>query len=144
MQLASYKQFGRLRLRPFCPSDELYGEDIDEHGQFILEQIRGAWFARWRKRPDELFVITLHLNDCSTDIAPLLFPVLGLRLEAGLSRAETDALLGTPHWQRADGGYVIHHTGGESPYEVSCGFGDGSQLSQVSVRRLDFQIPDDE
>jgi hypothetical protein len=144
MELAPYSEFGRLRLKEFCPEDKLYNEDIDEHGVFIKEEIRGVWFARWRKRPDELFVITVHLDDCSTNVVRLLFPKLGLELMPGTSRAETDALFGTPQWQRADGGLVRYRTGGDSPYEVSCGFGDGCRLSQVSVRRLDIQIPHDE
>ena len=84
MELISYAEFGRLRLKPFCPTHELYGQDIDEHGAFVTEEIRGVWFARWRGRPDELFVITVDLDDCSTDVAPRLFPRIGLQLELGL------------------------------------------------------------
>lgn len=144
MRLAPYTEFARLRLKPLCSGDELYDEDMDEHGTFIKEEIRGVWFARWRKRPDELFVMTVHLDDCSTDEAPLVFPKLGLSLRAGLSRAETDALLGTPYWQRPEGGLVSYRTSGDSPYEVSCWFRDGQRLSQVSVRRMDIQISDDD
>ena len=145
MQLVPYSEFGRLRLRPFCPDDELYDEDVDEHGDFIKEEIRGVWFARWRKRPDELFVITVHLDDCSTDVAPLLFPKIRLKLEAGITPDEAELRFECAPESQTDGREIMDfRTSGQWPYIVHCSFGDESRLRSVSVRRLDIEIPDDE
>jgi hypothetical protein len=144
MNLTPYKTFGKIRLKKFCPDDDLYDEDWDEHGEFIKEEIRGAWFARWKKRPKELVLATITLYDCSTEFAPDFFAAIGLELEKGLTRQETDARLGTPHWQRDDGDYVIYRTNGDFPYEISCGFTNDMKLCQVTVRRLDIELPDND
>ena len=143
MQLIPHQQFGRLRLRPYCPDDATYSEGIDEHGQFITEQIRGAVFARWRKKPDELVMAEITLNDCSTSVGPTFFSAIGLNLEPELSSSSTKLRFNTPpQWQRNDGGFIIFQTNGASTYEVSCGF-TNDLLCQVSVRRLDIELPDE-
>ncbi len=38
MELVSYKEFGRLRLGPFCPYDDLYEEDTD--GRVLRAPVR--------------------------------------------------------------------------------------------------------
>jgi hypothetical protein len=145
MQLVPYSEFGSLRLRPFCPGDDLYGEDLDEHGQFIKEEIRGVWFARWRKRPDELFVVTVHMDDCSTDVSPLLFPKMGLLLERGLSAAEVRKRMSAAALSdSADDSWLTFRTPGPCSYEVSCQLREGVGLQRVTVFRLDIQIPNEE
>src|SRR5262245_10875266 len=144
MELIPYPQFARLRLKPYAPTDDCYDEDVDEHGQFVKEEIRGIVFARLRKRPNELFIATVDLLDFTTDVGPPFFKDIKLNLEAGLSPKQVEARFGKkPQWKRDDGEYVIYHSDGKSPYEVSCSFDDG-RLTQVTVRRLDLEIPKDE
>jgi hypothetical protein len=144
MKLVDHQKFGKLRLRRFCPKDDLYDECHDEHGLFVIEEIRGAVFARLRKRRKELVIIDLSLNDYSTNVAPAVFSAIGLDLEPGLSAKEVVRRFGKrPRWKRKDGGYVIFNTDGDFRYEVSCAYTDDDKLCQVRVRRLDIEIPDE-
>ena len=144
MRLVPYEEFGKLRLRRFCPGDELYYECDDEHGVFIREEIRGAVFARLRKRRKELVIIDLSLNDYSTNVGPPVFSAIGLDLESGISAKDVQRRFGKlPRWKRKDGGYVIFDTDGDFCYEVSCSYDKNDKLCQVRVRRLDIDIPDE-
>jgi hypothetical protein len=144
MELVPHKKFGKLRLRRFCPNDDLYDEFDDEHGVFIREEIRGAVFARLRKRRNELVIIDLSLHDYSTNVGPAVLSAIGLGLESGISAKEVERRFGKrPRWKRKDGGYVIFDTDGEFRYEVSCAYTEDGKLCQVRVRRLDIEIPDE-
>jgi hypothetical protein len=144
MELVPHEKFGKLRLRRFCPKDDLYDECNDEHGVFIIEQIRGAVFARLRKRPKELVIIDLWLDDYSTNVGPAVFLAIGLDLERAISAKEVVHRFGKrPCWKRKDGKYVMFETDGEFRYEVSCAYTDDNKLCQVRVRRLDVEIPEE-
>jgi len=144
MELVPYEKFGKLRLRRFCPDDDLYAEFDDEHGVFVREEIRGAVFARLRKRRKELVIIDLSLDDYSTNVGPAVFSAIGLGLQSGISAKEVERRFGRrPRWKRKDGGYVIFDTDGDFHYEVSCAYSDDDKLCQVIVRRLDMEIPDE-
>lgn len=149
MKLLSYEEFGRLRLRQFCPKDDPSRQLTEEkgHSHFIQEKIGNVVFKRWFKRPDELAAVGIWADGVPSsgwpwNIVQSVLSVIGLRLQAGLSYEETAARFGTPpNWRSKDGQFAIFHTGGDSPYEVNCGFVDDMKLDRVFVRRLDMEIP---
>ncbi|HXF10024.1 MAG TPA: hypothetical protein VN625_04510 [Desulfuromonadaceae bacterium] len=105
----------------------------------------GLFLLDGGKKPDELVMAEITLNDCSTNITPAFFAAIGLKLELGLSSSDTKLRFDAPaQWQRDDGGFIIFHTSGPSAYEVSCGFTNDLLLFQVSVRRLDIELPDED
>jgi hypothetical protein len=152
MKLVPYEVFGRLRLRQFCPNDNLYKESIHKHsqGHFIQETINGfncICFTRWSKRPDELAMIVIGREGWASTIAGSVLSAIGLNLEAGLSLEETGSRFGPPpHWRKRSGRLPIFQSDGDSPYEVNCGFTDAMKLEDmklfhVVVRRLDIELP---
>lgn len=152
MKLVSYEEFGRVRLRSFCSKGDFYKESILKYsqGHFIEERTDGITFWRWSRQPDELAVIGigsvgLPSTGWVKHIAPSVLSAIGLKLEDGLSFEQVTLRFGTlPRWRQKTGHGAIFHTGGDSPYEVNCGFMDGKKLDSVGVRRLDIQNLDED
>lgn len=152
--LVSYEEFGRLRLRPFCPDDETYKEEnLETHkeevleknrGRFILEKIyRDINFWLWSGRPDELAVISIGSADFiwPRDIATPILEAIRLELEGGLTYEETASrFTAPPHWRSKDGIFAIFRTAGDSNYEVNCGFMNDGKLDRIMVHRRDMKI----
>ena len=154
MKLVPYEEFGRLRLRPSCPGDKTYKEEILEthqeevleknRGHFIMEIIcRGISFWRWSGRPDELATICIHSANFiwPKDIATPILAALGLGLDGGLTNEETASRFAVPpHWRSQNGKFAIFRTSGDSTYDVNCGFEDHGKLDRIMVHRLDLKI----
>lgn len=159
MKLVSYEEFGRLRLRPFCPKDDFCGESIveDSHCDVIAERIlvkncSAIDFVRSSKRPDELALVGIYPESWesigwASNVARSILAAIGLGLEQGLSLEQTISRFGMPaHWQSKDRRHAIFHTGGDSPYAVHCDYNpaDNDKLNRVIVHRLDIEVPDGE
>ena len=141
MELIDYSVFGSLRLKPFCRDGVLYDESEDELGRFIREEVRGIWFARLLSDPAELYVITMNIDDCSAEIATVVFSWIGLRLEEGLSPAAVEERFGyAAEAETREPRTMRFRTIGECPYWVYCSFGPERTLRGVAVQRLDLDI----
>ena len=130
--MIAHQDFSRLRLREFCPDDDLYSDDLSDDAMTFDEVIRGAWFARPFTRPDETFRVSVNLLDHSTDVGPSILRRLGLPFTRDTLSSEVIAMLGTPHRTSLPSpgvasphSEILHfhmdHGGG---YEIECVFLD--------------------
>src|SRR6186713_731531 len=95
--MIAHQDFSRLRLREFCPDDDLYSDDLSDDAMHYQESIRGVWFGRPFTRPDETFRVTVSLLDYSTDVGPSILRRFGLPFTRGTLSSEVIAMLGAPH-----------------------------------------------
>src|SRR5262245_62089474 len=91
-----HAEFGALRLKPFCKGDSLYADEDDEHGDLIVESIRGIEFSRHARAKSGTLLIYIDLLDHSTDVGPAILLHLGLPLTRRSALPEVIELLGTP------------------------------------------------
>jgi hypothetical protein len=87
-------EFQKLRLRPFCAADHLYCEECDEHGDYIVESIRGIWFFRPTRADKITCTISLDFRDNSTDCCDEILSALELPLRRDDIPQEVDQKLG--------------------------------------------------
>ena len=95
--MIAYDNFSKLRLRVFCPGDDLYSDERDEHGELICESIRGIYFARPVALPDQTFLIEVDLLDYSTDVGPEILATLGIPFTRNSTSQQVFQMLGQPH-----------------------------------------------
>lgn len=148
--MIAHDQFSRLRLREFCPGDDLYTDEADEHGEFVCESIRGIQFARPVPCPDDTFIIDIDLLDHSTDAGPAILARLGIPLSRSSTTDEVTKMLGKPteiRPHKSDAPSYLQTdsyefgVGGDSGYIISCTFlepgaRDVLPCYQVSARSL--------
>jgi hypothetical protein len=92
--MISLKEFKKLRLRPFCLTDQLYSEEREEHGDYVVESVRGVWFFRPTQEDDDTCTISLDFRDNSTDCCDAILAALGLSLRREDTPEEVDQKLG--------------------------------------------------
>jgi hypothetical protein len=76
--MITHSEFAALRLKEFCAGDRLYIDEEDEHGDFIMESIRGIDFARHSRVESGTLIIYVDLLDYSTDAGPAILQRVGL------------------------------------------------------------------
>lgn len=100
--MISHSEFSALRLSEFCSADPLYGDEADEHGDLLVESIRGIeFFSHARVKSGTLF-IEIDLLDHSTDAGPAILSHIGLPLTRQSALSEVAALLGPPASTKLD------------------------------------------
>ncbi|WP_069963057.1 hypothetical protein [Lacunisphaera limnophila] len=78
--MISIPQLAELRLRQFCPEDALYSEEPEEHGEFLVESIRGIWFLRPVSDPQATCTASIDFDDVSTDCGHAILSALSLTI----------------------------------------------------------------
>jgi len=94
--MIDHQEFGKLRLAMFCADDRLLAEEVEEHGDLVIESIRGIWFGRPVARPSETYIVDIDLLDFSTDAGPTILARLGLPLTRNSTSREVVRLVGEP------------------------------------------------
>lgn len=145
MELISYEQFGRLRLRDFLPP----GTDIEENTgwewmgtDWFNEGIGFTSFSRHVNTPDQTGGLEINFEELPAENIEHLLNAIGLPLEPGMTAQEVLSALGEPRHTRgraSDRKNFEFHLGSAHPYEVSCTvMNDQEGLIYVSVVRQDL------
>jgi hypothetical protein len=100
--MITHKKFAALRLKKFCNGDSLYGDEEDEHGDYLVESIRGIQFFRHAQVESGTLIICIDLLDHSTDAGPAILQQAGLPLTRRSSLSDAVELLGQPVRSKVD------------------------------------------
>jgi len=143
MELISYNEFGRLRLREFC------GDEVEESGfpdwewmdgHWFRENIGFTWFGRLSDMPDETGSLEIYHCELTDDVLARIFALLGLPLSMGLQFDAVVRLLDQPIAVSSfvdDRKTYEFKLGSQQPYQVSCTIQNEEGLIFVSMIRED-------
>lgn len=149
MQLISYDQFGKLRLRDFARNDAAIGEVSDWEWMGACwhnEGIGFTSFSRHVSTPDQTGGLEISFNELSADSSQLLLRTIGLPLRPGMSTTEVLSVMGSPadtHQYVSDRRSYEYSVGISEPYVVSCTVHDTEGLMYVTVIRSDLLNTDE-
>ncbi len=144
MELISYEQFAKLRLRDFVPDGAAIGETSDWEWMgscWHNEGIGFTSFSRHASTPDDTGGLEISFPELSANCNHRLLCAIGLPLRPGMSTAEVLSVLGTPtgtHQFVPDRRTYEFTVGSAQPYVVGCTVVDTEGLIHVTVVRPDL------
>lgn len=97
-----YAKFSSLTLLEFCPKYPSYSYDADEHGDLMVEEIRGIQFFRHARVASGTLFIEIDLLDHSIDVGTAILDRIGIPLTRKSTLAEVIGLLGQPTSTQVD------------------------------------------
>lgn len=100
--MISHAAFSSPTLLEFCPEDSSYTYEEDEHGDLLVEEIRGIQFFRHSRVPSGTLFIEISLLDYSTDVGPAILDRIGIPLTRKSTLTEAIGLLGRPTFSKVD------------------------------------------
>lgn len=143
MELISYNEFSRLRLRDFC-RDKIAESDTPDWewmgGQWYCDSVGFTWFGCLHDTPKETGGLEVDLGDLPERVWLRILDSLHLPLRAGMTFDMIASILGQPF---EIGTFVENRktyefrVGSAYPYIVSCTVLDDGGLVFVSVIRQD-------
>jgi hypothetical protein len=143
MELITYTDFGRLRLRNFC-GDEVAGSDTPDwewmDGQWNCDSVGFTWFGRLHDMPNETGGLEVDLADLPEPVSARILESLHLPSRAGMTLNSITSILGQPAETQTfvqDRNTYEFKVGSAHPYGVSCTVLDDGGLIFVSVIRED-------
>jgi len=143
MELISYNEFGRLRLREFCGDEVAESEYADCEwmgSHWYSDGIGFTWFGRLHDMPQETGGLEVALLDIPEPVWSRIFASLHLPLRAGMTLDAITGILGAPFETRTfveDRKTYRFKVGSKHPYRISCTVHDDDGLIFVSVIRED-------
>ncbi len=144
MQLISYDQFSKLRLRDFVAEGTPIGKVS------VWEWMGSCWhnegigftsFSRHVSTPDQTGGLEIAFTELSDNISQRLLNTIGLPLRPGMNTTDVLSVMGTPveTQQLAPDRRSYEFTAGvPQPYLVSCTVHDTDGLIHVSIVRPDL------
>lgn len=150
MELISFQDFSKLRIRDFFPEgthlflDET-GSTECAIGPAATEGLAFTYFA-WRSDESRMTAdVALDFREeCPPEIGQRILDAIKLPLRRGMSLAAAQRLLGQPEYLdlSADGQGVVRFVCGEKcPYFVACDFIKDEGLTGIVVFRRDYWHP---
>jgi hypothetical protein len=143
MELISYGEFGRLRLREFC-GDEVTESDYHEcewmGGWWYSDFVGFTWFGRLDDMPKETGGLEVSLSELPENVSSRILDTIHLPLRAGMTLDTITGILGGPFKTLTfveDRKTYEFRVGSQHPYRVSCTVHDDKGLIFVSVIRED-------
>lgn len=147
MELISYSEFAKLRLRNFVSNDvEIFEREGVEWlgGYWIGESVRGADFARWEEIPNETGGMDLDFSLLPDPTMRAILETIQLPLRPGMKLEEVYSILGQPK-ERDIFGDSVHdrqtdnfETNSAQPHHIGCSVHNDTGLLGVSVVRGDI------
>lgn len=147
MELISFQEFGKLRIRDFFPEgSQLF---LDESastecaiGRSATEGFAFTYFA-WRpNEPRMTAEVALDFREeCPPEIGIKILEAIKLPLKPGMPLREVQQLLGQPEFSNlsAEGEGFVRFVCGETwPYYVGCNVTNRSGVTGVIVFRKDY------
>jgi hypothetical protein len=144
MELISYEQFAKLRLRDFVPDRSAIREtpDWEWEGSFWFnESIGFTSFSRHVTTPDETGGLELSFSEMPAEFNQRLLSVIGLPVRRGMSHSEALSALGVPtrtHQFVRDRRSCEFTVGSDQPYVVGCTIQEIEGLIHVTIVRSDL------
>ena len=143
MELISYEQFGKLRLKQFAPPEaEVFESDGYEWmgGFWINEGTGFTSMSRHEDTPEETGGLEVDLLEFPESAVSAIFEAIQLPLRRGMSFEEVRSVLGEPektHVFVADRKTYEFTVGSQQRYYVSATLDDADGLIYVEVIRKD-------
>ena len=143
MEMISYGEFGRLRLRDFCGDEVAESESPDWEwmgGQWYCDGVGFTWFGRLHDMPKETGGLEVDLAELPERVWSRILESLHLPLRAGMTFESLASILGQPLETQTfveDRKTYEFRVGSVHPYGVSCTVLDDGGLIFVSVIRED-------
>lgn len=143
MEMISYSEFGRLRLRDFCGDEVSESESPDWEwmgGQWYCDGVGFTWFGCLNDKPKETGGLEVDLTELPERVSSRIFESLHLPLRAGMTFESITSVLGYPLKTQTyieDRKTCEFRVGSTHPYGVSCTVLDNGGLIFVSVIRED-------
>jgi|SRR5688500_7578985 len=143
--MITHSEFAALRLKEFCAGDPLYSDEEDEHGDFIMESIRGINFGRHARVESGTLIIYVDLLDHSTDAGPAILQRVGLPVTRRSTLVEVVEVLGAPVRSKIDPdrGYDFFRsdlyefvTSSENGYDITCTWLHPGQVGRHEALRV--------
>lgn len=144
MQLISYDQFSKLRLRDFVPEGMLIGEAVDWEwmgSYWYNEGIGFTSFSRHMSTPDQTGGLEISFTELPAESNRRLLSAIGLPLRPGMSAPDVLSVMGSPAetHEFVPGRHSYEFNAGiPQPYVVSCTVDDAEGLVYVTVVRPDL------
>ena len=143
MELISFEQFGKLRLKQFAPPEaEVFESGGYEWmgGFWINEGIGFTSMSRHEDTPEETGGLEVDFSELPESAVPAIFDATQLPLRRGMSFEEVRSVLGEPektHVFVADRKTYEFTVGSQQRYYVSATLDDADGLIYVEVIRKD-------
>jgi hypothetical protein len=143
MELISYEEFGRLRMKQFVPRDaEVIEADACEWmgGFWINEGIGLTSMSRHEDTPSETGGLEVDFSELPESAVAAIFDAIHLPLRPGMTLEEVRSVLGAPeqtHVFVADRKSYDFTVGSQYMYHVSATVHDANGLIDVVVIRKD-------
>ena len=145
MELISYEQFGKLRLKQFVPANkEIFDSDGHEwmNGWWINEGIGITGISRHEDTPDEAGGLEVLFSELSASATVAMLDAIRLPLHPGMTFENLRSVLGEPQQTEffptiPDRKHYKFTIGSEHPYHVSCTIHDTDGLIGIAVIRND-------
>jgi hypothetical protein len=144
MELISYEQFGKLRLRDFIQDPAAVGETTDWEwmgSSWVNEGIGFTSFSRHASTPDETGGLELSFPELSSDTTQQILAFIGLPVHPGMRHDQVRSCFGEPittHQFVRDRRTYDFTVGSAQPYIVRCTVQETDGLIHVSVVRPDL------
>lgn len=144
MELISYEQFAKLRLRDFVPDPAAVGETTDWEWMdsfWLNEGIGFTSFSRHVTTPHDTGGLEISFPELPPDASQHLLSSIGLPLHPGMSNDDVLSTFGEPmttHQFVPDRRSYDFAVGSTQPYLVSCTVQDTDGLIYLSVVRPDL------
>lgn len=147
MELISYQEFGRLRIRDFFPEDAQLS--LDETGATecaigpaATEGLAFTYFAWLPEEPRMTAEISLDFREeCPSEAGKLILEKIKLPVSPGMSLCEVLKILGEPDFSSLSSemeGFVRFACGKTWPYFVGCTVSKKQGVIGVIVFRRDY------
>lgn len=94
--MISHAAFSNLTLLEFCPEDSSYTYEEDEHGDLLVEEIRGIQFFRHSRVASGTLFIEIDLLTHAPELGPTILNHIGIPLTRKSTLSEVTKLLGEP------------------------------------------------
>src|SRR5262245_2159450 len=143
MELISFEQFGKLRLKQFAQPEAEVVESAGYEwmgGFRINEGIGFTSMCRHEDTPEETGGLEVHFSELPESAVSAIFDAIQLPLRRGMSFEEVRSVLGEPqktHVFVADRKTYDFTVGSQQRYYVSATLHDADGLTYVAVIRKD-------
>lgn len=144
MEMISYSEFGRLRLRDFCVDDLTESDSPDWEwmgGQWYYDGIGFTWFGCLDGMPGETGGVEVDLVGLPKRVWSQILKSLQLPLREGMTIGSIVGILGQPLKTESfveDRKSYEFKVGLQNPYKVSCTVLVDGGLAFVSIIREDI------
>ena len=147
MELLTYQEFGKLKIRHFFPEGthlffDPAGSTECAIGRAASEGLAGTYFAWRESEPGTTAEVALDFgHECPPDVGNRILQAINLPLRAGISLAETKELFGQPEFTKLTGedqGFVRFVCGEPWPYYLGCRFMMRLGITGIIIFRKDY------